>query len=100
MDRWDKGSQGRRNICKHLLGILLLVRVTGGETFVNVIVRESLGFGTMYFTDGGIMVNMVLCVIPGQGNSKILNLVNSGSFDSPIFLYIPNDEKTSMGHLI
>ena len=49
---------------------------------------------------GGIMANMVLCVIPGQGNSKILNLVNSGSFDSPIFLYIPNDEKTSTGHLI
>ena len=49
---------------------------------------------------GGIMVNMVLCVIPGQGNSKILNLVNSGSFDSPIFLYIPIDEKTSTGHLI
>ena len=48
----------------------------------------------------GIMVNMVLCVIPGQGNSKILNLVKSGSFDSPIFLYIPNDEKTSTGHLI
>ena len=34
---------------------------------------------------GGIMANMVLCVIPGQGNSKILNLVKSGSFDSPIF---------------
>ena len=49
---------------------------------------------------GGIMANMVLCVIPGQGNSKILNLVKSGSFDSPIFLYIPNDEKTSTGHLI
>ena len=49
---------------------------------------------------GGIMVNMVLCVIPRQGNSKILNLVKSGSFDSPIFLYIPNDEKTSTGHLI
>ena len=48
----------------------------------------------------GIMANMVLCVIPGQGNSKILNLVKSGSFDSPIFLYIPNDEKTSTGHLI
>ena len=48
----------------------------------------------------GIMVNMVLCVIPGQGNSKILNLVKSGFFDSPIFLYIPNDEKTSTGHLI
>ena len=48
----------------------------------------------------GLMVNMVLCVIPGQGNSKILNLVNSGSFDSPIFLYIPNNEKTSTGHLI
>ena len=50
--------------------------------------------------DRGIMANMVLCVIPGQGNSKILNLVKSGSFDSPIFLYIPNDEKTSTGHLI
>ena len=49
---------------------------------------------------GGIMANMVLCVIPGQGNSKILNLVKSGSFDSPNFLYIPNDEKTSTGHLI
>jgi len=49
---------------------------------------------------GGIMANMVLCVIPGQGNSKILNLVKSGSFDSPIFVYIPNDEKTSTGHLI
>jgi hypothetical protein len=48
----------------------------------------------------GIMANMVLCVISGQGNSKILNLVKSGSFDSPIFLYIPNDEKTSTGHLI
>ena len=48
----------------------------------------------------GIMANMVLCVIPGQGNSKIVNLVKSGSFDSPIFLYIPNDEKTSTGHLI
>ena len=48
----------------------------------------------------GIMANMVLCVIPGQGNSKILNLVKSGSFDSPIFLYIPNDEKTSTGHLV
>ena len=48
----------------------------------------------------GIMANMVLCVIPGQGNSKILNLVKSGSFDSPIFLYIPNDEKPSTGHLI
>ena len=51
-------------------------------------------------TAWGIMANMVLCVIPGQGNSKILNLVKSGSFDSPIFLYIPNDEKTSTGHLI
>ena len=46
------------------------------------------------------MANMVLCVIPGQGNSKILNLVKSGSFVSPIFLYIPNDEKTSTGHLV
>ena len=27
----------------------------------------------------GIMVNLVMCVIPGQGNSKILNLVKSGS---------------------
>ena len=47
----------------------------------------------------GIMANMVLCVIPGQGNSKILNLFKSGSFDSPIFLYIPNDETTSTGYL-
>ena len=46
------------------------------------------------------MANMVLCVIPGHGNSKIINLVKSGFFDSPIFLYIPNDEKTSTGHLI
>ena len=46
------------------------------------------------------MVNLVMCVIPGQGNSKIMNLVKSGSFDSPIFLYIPNDEKTSTGDLI
>ena len=53
-----------------------------------------------HLTSRGIMANMVLCVIPGQGNSKILNLVKSGSFDSPIFLYIPNDEKTSTGHLI
>ena len=52
------------------------------------------------FCSWGIMANMVLCVIPGQGNSKILNLVKSDSFDSPIFLYIPNNEKTSMGHLI
>ena len=46
------------------------------------------------------MANMVLCVIPGQGNSKILNLVKSCSYDSPIYFYIPNDEKTSTGHLI
>ena len=60
----------------------------------GVIARE------FFFHNRGIMANMVLCVIPGQGNSKILNLVKSGSFDSPIFLYIPNDEKTSTGHLI
>ena len=55
---------------------------------------------TTIITARGIMAIMVLCVIQGQGNSKILNLVKSGSFDSPIFLYIPNDEKTSTGHLI
>ena len=58
--------------------------------------------GATPISDGirGIMVIMVMCVIPGQGNSKILNLVKSGSFDSPFFLYTPNDEKTSTGHLI
>ena len=62
---------------------------------------RSPGLSQTQFSDPwGIMANMVLCVIPGQGNSKILNLVKSGSFDSPIFLYIPNDEKTSTGHLI
>ena len=60
----------------------------------------AVGSETQLMSLWGIMANMVLCVIPGQGNSKILNLVKSGSFDSPIFLYIPNDEKTSTGHLI
>ena len=65
--------------------------------FKSKLYLKTLVFGG---NNGGIMANMVLCVIPGQGNSKILNLVKSGSFDSPIFLYIPNDEKTSTGHLI
>ena len=58
------------------------------------------GVGECMGDQRGIMANMVLCVIPGQGNFKILNLVKSGSFDSPIFLYIPNDETSSTGHLI
>ena len=71
------------------------VEVFGGQ------VAHQRGTATAIDLSGrGIMANMVLCVIPGQGNSKILNLVKSGSFDSPIFLYIPNDEKTSTGHLI
>ena len=56
---------------------------------------ELVGYSSLW----GIMANMVLCVIPGQGNSKNLNFIKSGSIDSPIFLYIPNDE-TSTGHLI
>ena len=33
-----------------------------------------------------ILVNLLTCVIPGQGNSKILNLIKkSGSFDTPSF---------------
>ena len=69
-------------------------------TLLTANVRAAKDFVPRPGCVGGIMVNMVLCVIPGQGNSKILNLVKSGSFDSPIFLYIPNDEKTSTGHLI
>ena len=68
----------------------------GERIFHNIFFHFSVCFLDFW----GIMANMVLCVIPGQGNSKILNLVKSGSFDSPIFLYIPNDEKTSTGHLI
>ena len=79
-----------------------MARVGDRNRFVGIFASKDLA--AVAPSDGtsarGIMVNMVLCVIPGQGNSKILNLVKSGSFDSPIFLYIPNDEKTSTGHLI
>ena len=34
----------------------------------------------------GILVKLVTCVVLGRGNSKFLNLIKSGSFDSPSFL--------------
>ena len=40
--------------------------------------------------------------VPHSGTRKFQNpeFDKSGSFDNPTFLYIPNDEKTSTGHLI
>ena len=43
-----------------------------------------------------ILVKLLTCVILGKGNSKIMNLIRS-SLNSPSFLYIPNNEKTSRG---
>ena len=47
----------------------------------------------MYCLKWGIMANMVLCVIPGQGNSKILNLVKS------VFSY-SRDIEITRGYII
>ena len=56
-------------------------------------------FPVARFHPGAFWSKLVTCVILGKGNSKIMNLIKS-SFDSPSFLYIPNNEKTSKGHLI
>ena len=49
-----------------------------------------------------ILVNLVTCVIPGQGNSKILNLIKKVVLliVLPFHMYIPNDKEKSTDHLI
>ena len=61
----------------------LCTHVSEGE---NTKVEQSRRFLTSLCHSRGILVNLVTCVIPGQRNSKILNLIKNGSFDSPSFL--------------
>ena len=61
----------------------LCTHVSEGE---NTKVEQSRRFLTSLCHSRGILVNLVTCGISGQQNSKILNLIKNGSFDSPSFL--------------
>ena len=61
----------------------LCTHVSEGE---NTKVDQSRRFLTSLCHSRGILVNLVTCGISGQQNSKILNLIKNGSFDSPSFL--------------